>query len=121
MEALFWQAAGPLVSDDEPSAVLLAGMMVCAADGMLVNVADTEANRKAFGCTGTAAQDGEGAAPFPQVRIVAVDRPCRPGDARGDLRPGTGRGADAAGPPGPAPPGAVRRPRDLLRPELPGL
>ena len=34
-EAVFWQAAGPLVSDDEPSAVLLAGMMVCAADGML--------------------------------------------------------------------------------------
>ena len=33
---------------------------------------DTEANRKAFGCTGTAAQDGTGSAPFPQVRIVAV-------------------------------------------------
>ena len=43
IEALFWQAAGPLVSDDEPSAVLLAGMMVCAADGMLVNLADTPA------------------------------------------------------------------------------
>jgi len=40
MESLFWQAAGPLIADDEPSAVLLAGMMVCAADGMLVNVAD---------------------------------------------------------------------------------
>jgi len=25
LEALFWQEAGPLVSDDEPSAVLLAG------------------------------------------------------------------------------------------------
>jgi len=25
LEALFWQAAGPLVSDDEPSAVLLPG------------------------------------------------------------------------------------------------
>jgi hypothetical protein len=52
--------------------VLLAGMAVCAADGMLVNLADTPANRKAFGCTGTAAQDGEGAAPFPQLRIVAL-------------------------------------------------
>ncbi len=72
MEALFWQAAGPLVSDDEPSAVLLAGMMVCAADGMLVNVADTPENRKEFGCTGTAEQEGDGAAPFPQVRIVAL-------------------------------------------------
>ena len=72
MEALFWRAAGPLIADDEPSAVLLAGMMVCAADGMLVNVADTAANRKEFGCAGTAAQEGEEAAPFPQVRIVAL-------------------------------------------------
>jgi hypothetical protein len=72
MEALFWRAAGPLIGDDEPSAVLLAGMTVCAADGMLVNVADTPANRKMFGCTGTAAREGEGSAPFPQVRIVAV-------------------------------------------------
>jgi len=65
MEALFWRAAGPLTGDDEPSAVLLAGMTVCAADGMLVNVADTPANRKEFGCTGTASQEGEGASPFP--------------------------------------------------------
>ena len=72
MEALFWRAAGPLISDDEPSAVLLAGMMACAADGMLVNVADTEANRKAFGCAGTAEQDGKGSAPFPQLRVVAL-------------------------------------------------
>jgi hypothetical protein len=72
MESAFWEAAGPLISDGEPSAVLLAGMTVCAADGMLVNLADTPANRKAFGCTGTAAQDGEGAAPFPQLRIVAL-------------------------------------------------
>src|SRR2546430_11414963 len=69
MEALFWRAAGPLIADDEPSAVLLAGMMVCAADGMLVNVADTPANRAMFGCTGTASQDGEGSAPFPQLRV----------------------------------------------------
>jgi hypothetical protein len=72
MEALFWEAAGPLISDDEPSAVLLAGMMACAADGMLVNLADTPENRAMFGCTGTAAQDGAGAAPFPQLRIVAL-------------------------------------------------
>jgi hypothetical protein len=72
MEALFWRAAGPLTGDDEPSAVLLAGMTVCAADGMLVNVADTPANRREFGCTGTASQEGEGAPPFPQVRIVAL-------------------------------------------------
>jgi Insertion element 4 transposase N-terminal len=72
MEAVFWEAAGPLIGDGEPSAVLLAGMAVCAADGMLVNLADTPANRAMFGCTGTAAQDGAGAAPFPQLRIVAL-------------------------------------------------
>jgi hypothetical protein len=72
MESVFWEAAGPLIRDDEPSAVLLAGMAVCAADGMLVNLAGTPANRKAFGCTGTAEQDGEAAAPFPQLRIVAL-------------------------------------------------
>jgi hypothetical protein len=38
MESVFWEAAGPLAGDDEPSAVLLAGMAVCAADGMLVNL-----------------------------------------------------------------------------------
>ena len=49
MEGIFWQAAGPLIGDDEPSAVMLAGMMVLAADGMLVNLADTPANRAIFG------------------------------------------------------------------------
>jgi len=68
MEELFWRAAGPLVSDDEPAAVLLAGMMVCAADGMLVNIADTPENRAAFGSTGT----GDDSAPFPQLRVVAL-------------------------------------------------
>ena len=68
LEDLFWQAAGPLIGDDEPSAVLLAGMMVLAADGMLVNLADTPANRAFFGSTGTA----DGSSPFPQLRVVAV-------------------------------------------------
>jgi len=68
MEDLFWQAAGPLVSDGGPSAVMLAGMPVGAADGMLVNLADTPANRAFFGTTGTA----DGSSPFPQLRIVAV-------------------------------------------------
>ena len=68
IESLFWQAAGPLIGDDEPSAVLLAGMMVLAADGMLVNVADTPANRAFFGSAGTA----DGSSPFPQLRVVAV-------------------------------------------------
>ena len=68
MEDLFWQAAGPLIGDGEPSAVLLAGMTVLAADGMLVNLADTPANRAMFGCTGTA----DGSSPFPQLRVVAL-------------------------------------------------
>ena len=68
MEGLFWRAAGPLIDDGEPSAVLLAGMMVCAADGMLVNLPDTPANRAMFGSTGTA----DDSAPFPQLRVVAL-------------------------------------------------
>ncbi|HEX3922954.1 MAG TPA: transposase domain-containing protein [Streptosporangiaceae bacterium] len=72
MEELFWQAAGPLVADDAPSAVMLAGMPACGIDGSLVNVADTEANRKAFGCSGTSSQHGTGSAPFPQIRAVVV-------------------------------------------------
>jgi hypothetical protein len=68
MESLFWQAAGPVIGDGDPSAVMLAGMPVAAADGMLVNLADTPANRAFFGTTGTA----DGSSPFPQMRIVAV-------------------------------------------------
>ncbi len=68
MEDLFWQAAGPLIGDGEPSAVLLAGMTVLAADGMLVNLADTPANRAMFGSTGTA----DDSSPFPQLRVVAL-------------------------------------------------
>jgi hypothetical protein len=68
MEEVFWHAAGPLIADDEPSAVMLAGLPVAAADGMLVNVADTPANRAFFGSTGTA----DDSSPFPQIRIVAV-------------------------------------------------
>jgi hypothetical protein len=51
MEEVFWRAAGPLIGEDGPSAVMLAGMTVLAADGMLVNVADTPANRAFFGTT----------------------------------------------------------------------
>ena len=67
-EGIFWHAAGPLISDDEPSAVTLAGMTVLAADGMLVNLADTPANRAFSGSTGTA----DGSSPFPQLRVVAL-------------------------------------------------
>ncbi|MGH3162500.1 MAG: hypothetical protein ACRDOC_11485 [Streptosporangiaceae bacterium] len=68
LEEVFWHAAGPLTGDDEPSAVMLAGMPADAAGGMLVNLADTKENREYFGTTGTA----DGSSPFPQLRIVAV-------------------------------------------------
>jgi len=68
MEDLFWEAAGPLIEDGDPSAVTLAGMTVCAADGMLVNLPDTPANRAAFGSAGT----GDDSSPFPQLRVVAL-------------------------------------------------
>ena len=114
MEDLFWHAAGPLIADDEPSAVTLAGMTVLAADGMLVSLADTPANRAMFGSTGTA----DDSAPFPQLRVVALT--ARAGRALLGAVLGSvpGRGADPAEAARPAPPGAVRRPRDLLRPEL---
>jgi hypothetical protein len=43
-------------------------MPVAAADGFLVNLADTPANRAFFGSAGTA----DDSSPFPQLRIVAV-------------------------------------------------
>ena len=68
MQEVFWHAAGALIGDDEPSAVMVAGMPADAADGMLVNLADTKGNRDYFGTTGT----GDGSSPFPQLRIVAL-------------------------------------------------
>jgi hypothetical protein len=68
MQEIFWHAAGALIGDDEPSAVMVAGMPADAADGMLVNLADTPENRAHFGTTGT----GDGSSPFPQLRIVAL-------------------------------------------------
>ena len=120
-EALFWRAAGPLISDEEPSAVLLAGMMVCAADGMLVNVADTPANRAMFGCTGTAAEEGEGSAPFPQLRIVALT--ARAGRAMLGAILGRARAGEQTllARLVRRRPDLGRRPRDLLRPEFPRL
>ena len=59
---------------------------------MLVNLADTPANRAMFGCTGTAEQDGEGAAPFPQIRIVALT--ARAGRAMLGAIPGSSRAGE---------------------------
>jgi hypothetical protein len=85
MEDIFWAAAGPLIADENPSAVLLAGMMVLAADGMLANLPDTPENRAMFGSTGTA----DDSAPFPQLRIVAIT--ARAGRAMLGAIPGSSR------------------------------
>ena len=68
MEEICWHAAGPLIGDDEPSAVMLAGMPAGAADGMLVSVAESPANRAYFGTTGTAA----GTSPCARLRMPAL-------------------------------------------------
>jgi len=68
MQEVFWHAAGTLIGDGEPSAVMVAGMPADAAGGMLVNVAGTKENRAWFGTTGT----GDGSSPFPQLRVVAL-------------------------------------------------
>ena len=75
MEELFWQVAGPLAGDgdgDGGPVLVLGGMPVCGIDGMLVNLADTPANRAMFGCTGTRHQKGPGSAPFPQLLAVVI-------------------------------------------------
>ena len=115
MEALFWQAAGPLAGDEEPSAVMLAGMPVAGADGMLVNLADTPASRAFFGTTGTA----DGSSPFPQLRVVAVI--ARAGRAMLGAVPGQASAGEQTLLKRlvKTPAGAVRRARGLLRPQLP--
>src|SRR5437667_187581 len=60
--------AGAVTGGGEAAAVVLAGMADGAADGMLVNLADTPARRAMFGSTGTE----DGSSPLPQLRIVAV-------------------------------------------------
>ena len=67
MKALFDRVAGPVVAATDPAG-LWHGLRVAALDGCQTRVADTEANRAAFGSSGTA-EDGSDS-PFPLVRIV---------------------------------------------------
>ena len=94
MESVFWEAAGPLVSDGEPSAVLRAGMAVCAADG------DAGEPRGRAGEPGDVRLHGHRGAGRRGCRAVpaarGADRPRRPGHARRHPRQYAGRGADAA-------------------------
>ena len=74
MEDIFWQAAGPLIGDDEPSAVMLAGMTVCRR------------GRDAGEPGGHAGEPGDVRlrpgrrtipSPFPQLQDRRADRPRR--------------------------------------------
>lgn len=68
MRQVFARVAGPIVAATDPRGLWL-GLRVCALDGFQAKVADSEANRVAFGSSGTA--DGTGG-PFPQVRVVVA-------------------------------------------------
>ena len=65
MKALFARVAGHLVAATEPGA-LWHGLRVATLDGCQVKVPDSDANRAAFGSSGTA----DDSAAFPMVRIV---------------------------------------------------
>ena len=71
---LFWLAAARGAAEPEhtsPHAQAggwLGGLLVCAVDGTQVRCPDTQANREAFGSSGTA----DDSAPYPQVRAVLV-------------------------------------------------
>ncbi len=105
LEGLFWQAAGPLIGDDEPSAVLLAGMMG-ARRGR-----DAGEPGGYPGEPGVLRLDRDGGwfLAVPAAADRRCDRPRGPRDARGDPGPGRDRGADPAEAARKAPPGPVRR------------
>jgi len=65
MRDLFWRVAGPIVDAADPAA-LWHGLRVGALDGSQVRVPDTDANRAAFGSSGTS----DDSAPFPLVRMM---------------------------------------------------
>jgi hypothetical protein len=65
MKALFARVAGHIVTATEPGA-RWHGLRVCALDGCQVKVPDSDANRAAFGSSGTA----DDSAAFPMARIV---------------------------------------------------
>ena len=52
LEQLFWRAAGPLVSDGAPGAVMVAGRPLCSMDGFELDVPATPENLAVFSCTG---------------------------------------------------------------------
>jgi hypothetical protein len=69
LERLFWRVAGPLVDDDAPGAVMLAGRPLCAMDGFELDLPASAGNRAVFSCSG--AGPGEDAS-FPHLRCVLL-------------------------------------------------
>jgi hypothetical protein len=65
MKALFARIAGHLAAATEPGA-LWHGLRVCTLDGCQVKIPDSDANRAAFGSSGTA----DDSAAFPMARVV---------------------------------------------------
>jgi hypothetical protein len=61
------RVAGPIVAATDPGS-LWHGLRVAALDGCQARMPDTEANRAAFGSSGTA--DDGSASPFPLLRIM---------------------------------------------------
>lgn len=66
-ERLFWAVAGPLADGREPG-LYVNGLLVCALDGFMCDLPDTDANRQRFGSAGGKANTG----PFPQLRAVIM-------------------------------------------------
>lgn len=69
LEALYRQCAVPLATKSTKGA-WYRGWRLMSIDGTTLDIADTEANAKAFGRPGSKRPDGEGA--FPQIRVVGL-------------------------------------------------
>ena len=74
-EQLYWRLAAQTSAEhtsadgaQDVAGVRLGGLLLCAVDGFQARMPDTEANREAFGSSGTADDSG----PYPQLRAVAV-------------------------------------------------
>lgn len=69
LEALYREVAAPLATKKTKGAWFKSWRLM-SVDGTCVDIADTEANEKAFGRPGSKRPDGVGA--FPQIRIVGL-------------------------------------------------
>ena len=93
LEQLFWRAAGPLVSDGAPGAVMIAGRPLCSMDGFELDVPATPENLAVFSCTGVSkdtrwagrggkGQRKKGRGTKGQPGKGKPPRPCRTGRSR---------------------------------------